>query len=417
LLFTISSEPFAKQPTRETKKMNDSIFVLNSGSSSIKFSLFDQVEEEELRLVFSGQVDGIGVMPKFKAKDAAGTVLAEEQWDDHPGLDHQQHIGRIISFIRQQRSKLGLELAGVGHRVVHGGARYSQPVRITTEILKDLELFIPLAPLHQGHNINTIRAVQKLGPEIPQVACFDTAFHRTIPEVAQRYAIPRSLTEEGVRRYGFHGLSYEYIARCLRRQEPELAKGRVVVAHLGSGASMCALQGGRSIASSMGFSAMDGLVMGTRPGSIDPGVVLYLLEEKRMAYDDIVDLLYKNSGLLGVSGISNDMRELEKSQAPEAKEAIELFLYRIRRELGSMVAVLGGLDGLVFTAGIGENSTLIRRRVGEQAGWLGVKIDHWANDKGEPIISTFDSKVAVWTIPTNEELMIATHTRNLLLGR
>jgi acetate kinase len=417
LLFTISSEPFAKQPTRETKKMNDSISVLNSGSSSIKFSLFDQVEEEELRLVFSGQVDGIGVMPKFKAKDAAGTVLAEEQWDDHPGLDHQQHIGRIISFIRQQRSKLGLELVGVGHRVVHGGARYSQPVRITTEILKDLELFIPLAPLHQGHNINTIRAVQKIGPEIPQVACFDTAFHRTIPEVAQRYAIPRSLTEEGVRRYGFHGLSYEYIARCLRRQEPELAKGRVVVAHLGSGASMCALQGGRSIASSMGFSAMDGLVMGTRPGSIDPGVVLYLLEEKRMAYDDIVDLLYKNSGLLGVSGISNDMRELEKSQAPEAKEAIELFLYRIRRELGSMVAVLGGLDGLVFTAGIGENSTLIRRRVGEQAGWLGVKIDHWANDKGEPIISTFDSKVAVWTIPTNEELMIATHTRNLLLGR
>jgi acetate kinase len=397
--------------------MNGSISVLNSGSSSIKFSLFDQVEEEELRLVFSGQVDGIGVMPKFTAKDAAGTILADEQWADHPGLDHQQHIGRIISFVRQQRVKLGLELVGVGHRVVHGGARYSQPVRITAEILNDLELFIPLAPLHQGHNLNTIRAVQKIGPDIPQVACFDTAFHRTIPEVAQRYAIPRSLTEEGVRRYGFHGLSYEYIARCLRRQAPELANGRVVVAHLGSGASMCALQGSRSVASSMGFSAMDGLVMGTRPGSIDPGVVLYLLEEKGMAYGDIVDLLYKKSGLLGVSGISNDMRKLEKSQAPEAKEAIELFLYRIRRELGSMVAVLGGLDGLVFTAGIGENSTLIRRRVGEQAGWLGVKIDHSANDKGEPIISTFASKVAVWTIPTNEELMIATHTRNLLLGR
>jgi acetate kinase len=357
-------------------------------------------------------------MPKFKAKDAAGTVLAEEQWDDHPGLDHQQHIGRIISFIRQQRSKLGLELVGVGHRVVHGGARYSQPVRITAEILKDLELFIPLAPLHQGHNLNTIRAVQKLGPEIPQVACFDTAFHRTIPEVAQRYAIPRSLTEEGVRRYGFHGLSYEYIARCLRRQEPELAKGPRCCRSSWQRAHRCApCKAAGPLPVPWGFSAMDGLVMGTRPGSIDPGVVLYLLEEKRMAYDDIVDLLYKNSGLLGVSGISNDMRELEKSQAPEAKEAIELFLYRIRRELGSMVAVLGGLDGLVFTAGIGENSTLIRRRVGEQAGWLGVKIDHWANDKGEPIISTFDSKVAVWTIPTNEELMIATHTRNLLLGR
>jgi acetate kinase len=278
-------------------------------------------------------------------------------------------------------------------------------------------MFIPLAPLHQGHNINTIRAVQKLGPEIPQVACFDTAFHRTIPEVAQRYAIPRSLTEEGVRRYGFHGLSYEYIARCLRRQEPELANGRVVVAHLGSGASMCALQGGRSVASSMGFSAMDGLVMGTRPGSIDPGVVLYLIEEKKMAMEDIVDLLYKKSGLLGVSGISNDMRLLQESTAPEAREAIEIFLYRIRREIGSMAAILGGLDALVFTAGIGENSAMIRRRIVEEAGWLGMKIDHLANDQGKQIISAFASKVAVWVIPTNEELMIATHTRDLLFSR
>jgi acetate kinase len=397
--------------------MKGSISVLNSGSSSIKFSLFDQVEEEELRLVFSGQVDGIGVMPKFKAKDAAGTILADEQGDDHPGLDHQQHIGRIISFVRQQRIKLGLELVGVGHRVVHGGAVYSQPVRITAEILNDLELFIPLAPLHQGHNLNTIRAVQKIGPDIPQVACFDTAFHRTIPELAQRYAIPRSLTEEGVRRYGFHGLSYEYIARCLRRLAPELANGRVIVAHLGSGASLCALQGSRSVASSMGFSAMDGLVMGTRPGSLDPGVVLYLLEAKGMALGDIVDLLYKKSGLLGVSGISNDMRLLQESTAPEAREAIEIFLYRIRREIGSMTAILGGLDALVFTAGIGENSAMIRQRIGEEAGWLGVTIDHSANDKGKQIISASDSKVAVWVIPTNEELMIATHTRDLLLGR
>jgi acetate kinase len=300
--------------------------------------------------------------------------------------------------------------------VVHGGDAYSSPVRVDDTVLKNLEKFIPLAPLHQPHNLGPIRAVMNLGADIAQVACFDTAFHRTNPPLAQMFALPRGLTDEGVRRYGFHGLSYEYIARRLPVLDPGAAAGRVVVAHLGSGASMCALLGGQSIASTMGFSAMDGLPMGTRPGNLDPGVVLYLMQAKGMQANDLADLFYKRCSLLGISGISNDMRILQASDDPRAEEAIAVFVYRIQRELGSLAAALGGLDALVFTAGVGENSPTIRARVCEGAQWLGLRLDSEANAKGQSKISQEASAVAVWVIPTHEELMIATHTRNILLG-
>ena len=396
--------------------MKGSISVVNSGSSSIKFSLFDHLETQTLRLVFGGLVEGIGVAPRFKARNHQGDLLEEKSWENGPDVNHESLMGYIIGWIRENRQHLGLELIGVGHRVVHGGEAYSNPVKIDDTVLKSLEKFIPLAPLHQPHNLGPIRSVMKLGADIPQVACFDTAFHRTNPPVAQIFALPRRFTEDGIRRYGFHGLSYEYIARRLRELDPQAAKGRVVVAHLGSGASMCALRDGQSIASTMGFSAMDGLPMGTRPGNLDPGVVLYLSQEKGMAAADLVDLFYKRSGLLGISDISNDMRILQESDDPRAAEAIDVFVYRIQRELGSLAAALGGLDALVFTAGVGENSAAIRARVCEDAGWLGLKLDRQANAKGQSKISQEDSQVAAWVIPTNEELMIATHTRDILLG-
>lgn len=396
--------------------MQGCISVINSGSSSIKFSVFDQVEAPELRLVFGGQVEGIGVAPRFKACDDHGKILAEKTWDHGPDVNHDSLMGYLIDWIRENRQHLGLELIGVGHRVVHGGDVFSNPVRIDDTVLITLEKFIPLAPLHQPHNLGPIRSVIKLSADIPQVACFDTAFHRTNPPVAQIFALPRRFTADGIRRYGFHGLSYEYIARRLRELDPQAAKGRVVVAHLGSGASMCALSDGRSIASTMGFSAMDGLPMGTRPGNLDPGAVLYLIQEKGMSATDLVDLFYKRSGLLGLSGLSNDMRILQKSDDPRAAEAIDVFVYRIQRELGSLAAALGGLDALVFTAGVGENSPAIRARVCEDAGWLGLQLDREANAKGQSKISQEGSQVAAWVIPTNEELMIATHTRDTLLG-
>jgi acetate kinase len=397
--------------------MKGCISVVNSGSSSIKFSLFGNVEDEELRLVFKGQVDGIGVAPRFKAHNDRGESLEEKRWENGPDINHESLMGYIIGWIRENRQRLGLELNGVGHRVVHGGDAYSCPVRVDDAVLQTLEQFIPLAPLHQPHNLGPIRSVMKLGADIPQVACFDTAFHRTNPPLAQIFALPHQLTDEGVRRYGFHGLSYEYISRRLRTLDPEAAKGRVVVAHLGSGASMCALLDGKSVASTMGFSAMDGLPMGTRPGNLDPGVVLYLLQEKGMAADELVDLFYKHSGLLGVSGISNDMRVLQESDDPRAEEAIGLFVYRIQRELGSLAAVLGGVDALVFTAGVGENSADIRARICNGARWLGLQLDPEANAGGQSKISTADSRVSAWAIPTDEELMIATHTRAILSGR
>ncbi len=396
--------------------MQGCISVVNSGSSSIKFSLFDHVDEEMLQLVFGGQVEGIGVAPRFKARNAKNETIEEKTWEQGPDINHESLMEYIIGWIREQRQHLGLALVGVGHRVVHGGEVYGSPVRVDEAVLKDLEKFIPLAPLHQPHNLSPIRAVMKLGPDIPQVACFDTAFHRTNPPVAQLFALPRRLSYQGIRRYGFHGLSYEYIARRLRVLDPETAAGRVIVAHLGSGASMCAINDGQSIASTMGFSAMDGLPMGTRPGNLDPGVVLHLIQEEGMSADALTDLFYKQSGLLGVSGISNDMRVLLESDDPHAEEAIAVFVYRIQRELGSLAAALGGLDALVFTGGVGENAPVIRARVAEAAHWLGLRLDATANDEGQLKISPADSPVAAWVIPTNEELMIATHTRDILIG-
>ena len=395
--------------------MQGCISVVNSGSSSIKYSLFDHVETEDLRLVFKGQVEGIGVRPRFEARNAQNETIEEKTWKHGPDVNHESLMGFIIGWLRENRQRLGLSLVGVGHRVVHGGENFSHPVRVNDAVLKDLERFIPLAPLHQPHNLSPIKAVMKLGADIPQVACFDTAFHRSNPTVAQLFALPRRLSEQGIRRYGFHGLSYEFIARRLRVLDPEAAGGRVIVAHLGSGASMCALQDGKSIASTMGFSAMDGLPMGTRPGNLDPGVVLHLIQEEGMSPDALTDLFYKQSGLLGVSGISNDMRVLLESDDPHAEEAIAVFVYRIQRELGSLAAALGGLDALVFTGGVGENAPVIRARVAEAARWLGLHLDAAANADGQPKISQADSPVAAWVIPTNEELMIATHTRDILL--
>jgi acetate kinase len=395
--------------------MKGCISVINGGSSSIKFSLFDHVEAETLRLIYTGQVDGIGVAPKFKAKNAVGDTIAEKSWPNDRGVNHESLMIHIIDWIRTQRQHLGLDLYGVGHRVVHGGNEYSSPVKVDDTVLKKLEAYIPLAPLHQPHNLNPIRTVAQLGGDIPQVACFDTAFHATNPPEAQLFALPRELSQEGVRRYGFHGLSYEYIARKLPEFDPQAASGRVVVAHLGSGASMCALLNGQSIASTMGFTAIDGLPMGTRTGNLDPGVILYLLQQKGMDVKDIENLLYKKSGLLGLSGISNDMRVLQESEDPRAEEAVSVFVYRIQRELGSLSATLGGLDALVFTAGIGENAPDIRSRVCEGAQWLGIHLDADANAHKGPKISMPDSAVSVWVIPTNEELMIATHTKNVLM--
>ena len=397
--------------------MKGIISVINSGSSSIKFSLFDQREPESLRLICRGQIDGIGVNPAFRVSNGDGEEIEEKRWPPEEGPDHAQLLDFLVNWIRKHRQALGLALLGVGHRVVHGGNIYSKPVIADELVLAALDKFSALAPLHQPHNLATIRAMQKLSPGTPQVTCFDTAFHTATPAVAQRYGLPRQLSEEGIRRYGFHGLSYEYVARRLTEIAPEVAQGRVIVAHLGSGASMCALKEGRSVASTMGFSAMDGLIMGTRPGNLDPGIILYLLEEKGYSPAEVSALLYRQSGLLGMSAISNDMRVLLKSDRQQAKDAIATFVYRIQRELGSLAAVLGGLDALVFTAGIGENSPEIREMSARSARWLGVELDHQANQRGDTRISTAYSRVSVWIVPTNEELMIAMHTKDVLSGR
>lgn len=389
------------------------ILVLNAGSSSIKFSLYVSTDGEEPRLTCSGQVEGIGTHPHFVAKDPTGETIEESIWQEGAGIRHAKVLSFLIPWLVEHLD--GAELIGAGHRVVHGGTRYAAPVRVTPEILADLETLIPLAPLHQPHNLATIQAVAEVHPELPQVACFDTAFHRTNPETAQTFALPRAFKEEGVRRYGFHGLSYEYIATALPRMAPDLpTDAKVIVAHLGSGASMCALQDGKSVASTMGFTALDGLVMGTRPGNIDPGVVLYLMQSKGLEAKAIETLLYKESGLKGLSGISNDMRDLLRSTDPAAREAIEVFVYRIGREIGSLAAALGGVDALVFTAGIGERSAPVRAMVCEKAAWLGLSLDAAANEGHGPRISTQDSRVSAWVIPTNEELRIAHHTRAVL---
>lgn len=391
--------------------MSDAILVVNAGSSSIKFSLFLE-RGEALDLLLGGQIEGLYSAPRFKAKDAAGTVVGERQWADGEPLGHDGGLAHLAAFLREQLGEH--RLTGVGHRVVHGGAAYAAPVLLTADIVGQLEQFIPLAPLHQPHNLKPIRLLLENQPQLPQVACFDTAFHRHQPELAQAFVLPPAITDRGVLRYGFHGLSYEYIAAILPQVDPRAAAGRSVVLHLGNGASMCAIHQGRSVASTMGFTAVDGLPMGTRSGNLDPGVVLYLMDELKMDARAIEKLLYQQSGLLGVSGISSDMRTLLAFDEPRAKFAVELFVYRIGRELGSLAAALGGLDALVFTAGIGEYSAEIRERVCRAAAWLGVDLDPAANAAGGPRLSTGDSRTAAWVIPTNEELMIARHTRRLL---
>jgi len=389
----------------------DAIAVINAGSSSLKFSLF-HASERELVLAARGQAEGLYTAPRFVAKDANGQLLSERSWSEGTKLGHDGALDHLVPFLRERFADH--RLAAVGHRVVHGGLEYAEPIRVDAAVLAALEKYIPLAPLHQPHNLAPIRALLARAPDLPQVACFDTAFHRRQLPVAQAFALPKSITERGVRRYGFHGLSYEYIAQALRDVDPRAAGGKTIVLHLGNGASMCAMANGKSVASTMGFTAADGLPMGTRCGSLDPGVVLYLMDELAMDARAIEKLIYQQSGLLGVSGISSDMRTLEASADPAAKAAIDLFVYRIGRELGSLAAALAGLDAIVFTGGIGENSVRLRERVCEDAAWLGVELDRAANDARGPRISTAQSRVVAWVIPTDEELMIARHTRRAL---
>jgi len=387
------------------------IVTINCGSSSIKFTLFPA--DSELRantILCKGQIDGLGEEPRFIAFDAAGNQFADERLET--GATHKE----ALEFLRcsLQGRFPGRRLVAAGHRVVHGGTKYTAPVIVDEQVLADLEELVPLAPLHEPHNIAAIKAIAKLEPTLSQVACFDTAFHTTQPPVASAFAIPRQLTEAGIRRYGFHGLSYEYIASVLPDYAGPSADGKVVVAHLGQGASMCAMEARRSVATTMGFTAVDGLPMGRRCGALDPGVVLHLISQKGMNVAAATDLLYNHSGLLGVSGISGDMRKLQSSSDPHAAEAIELFVYRIGRELGSLAAAIGGLDALVFTAGIGEHSAAVREQVCKRASWLGVELDPSANAAGGPRITTTKSRVSAWVIPTDEDLMIARHTVRLL---
>ena len=391
--------------------MADAIVVINAGSSSIKFSLF-AVRGGDLVPDVRGQIEAISTAPHFVAKDPSDRTVAEKSWGEGTNLGHDGAMEHLRLFLRDELEDQ--RLVGVGHRVVHGGLDYTAPVRVDARVLKDLERFVPLAPLHQPHNLSPIALLLERMPELPQVACFDTSFHRTNPEVAQRFALPADLHEAGIRRYGFHGLSYEYIASVLPRFDAKAAAGKSIVLHLGNGSSMCAMQSGRSVASTMGFTAVEGLPMGTRCGSIDPGVILYLMDERGMDARAIERLIYTQSGLLGMSGISSDMRVLLESADPRAKIALDVYVYRIRRELGSLAAALGGLDALVFTAGIGENAAPIRERVCAGLEWLGLEPDPAANTAGGPLISAPASRVKAWVIPTNEELMIARHTQRTL---
>jgi acetate kinase len=394
--------------------MKKGIAVINGGSSSIKFSLYEIGEHRHLEPCCHGQIEGIGVDPNFTAKAGDGKVMGTKRWKNHPDVNHRFLLSFLIEWTSENLQEL--QVTAVGHRVVHGGAHYSEPVRVDQKVLERLGNLAPLAPLHQPHNLAPMGAIADLVPDVPQVACFDTAFHSTHTGPERYFALPRKLTAQGVRRYGFHGLSYEYIAGRLAEYDKKAAAGRTVVLHLGNGASMCALKAGKSVASTMGFSAADGLPMGTRTGTMDPGVLLYLMQEKKMGPQEIENLLYRESGLLGVSGISNDMRVLLKNRSPEALEAVDLFVYRIRKELGGFASVLEGLDAVVFTAGIGENAPEIRRLVCEKFLWLGLELDNKANLKNGPRISIPGSGVSAWVIPTDEEIMIARHTLDVIGG-
>jgi acetate kinase len=393
--------------------MKQGVLTINAGSSSIKFALFELNGADNTLArhpSLSGQIDGIGADAKLAAKDGDDKRFPDIALT--AGIKHKEAFDQLLRWLGNN-SGGDWRITAVGHRVVHGGSLYSQPIILTPAVLAELEQFVLLAPLHQPHNLAGINALSALLPEIPQIACFDTAFHRTQPPVAQMFAIPKALTAEGVKRYGFHGLSYEYIARVLPEHTAK-ADGRVLVAHLGNGASLCAMLGRRSQGSSMGFTAIDGLMMGTRTGALDPGVLLYLLENKGMGVKDLTNLLYKQSGLLGVSGISQDMRTLLASDDPAAEEAVELFCYRAITQIGALAAAIGGLDALVFTGGIGEHASEIRRRIAEGCAWLGLELDNAANMANSTRISTAGSRIDALVIPTDEEWMIAEHTRDLL---
>lgn len=385
------------------------ILVVNAGSSSLKFSLFRLDGAGALQLAVRGQIDGIGTRPELRVKDAAGASVAERDYSRSEAGSVNDAIRLAGEWLRDYLQ--GEPLSAVGHRVVHGGVDYARPVLVDAGVYAALEQLMPLAPLHQPHNLAAIRALREAQPQVPQVACFDTAFHRGHPQLADLYALPWEYYEAGVRRYGFHGLSYEYIASVLPKVAPDIAGGRVIVAHLGSGASLCALRSGRSQDSTMGFSPLDGVPMGTRPGALDPGVLLHLMRQRGLSAAQLEHLLYRESGLLGLSGISNDMRVLLESREPRAQLAIDYFVHHIARQIGALAAVLGGVDGLVFTAGIGEHSPQIRARILQACAWLGVTLDADANLCGGPCISTMHSAVSAWVVPTNEELMIAQHTR------
>lgn len=391
--------------------MDDYALVLNAGSSSLKYAVFQRPAGEEWMVPVRGQIDGLGTAPKFRASDRAGKLVAEELLDKSV----KDGSGALEYLAQWLRNRFGpARLQGVGHRVVHGGARFTGPVIVTPQILEELKALTPLAPLHQPHNLAAIETVAARLPGVPQVACFDTSFHRGQPAVAEVVPLPLEVRQKGVQRYGFHGLSYEFIALVLPTVAPDIARSRLIVAHLGSGASLCAMKDGKSVDSTFGFTALDGLCMGTRPGAIDPGVVLFLVQQLGLSAREIEAILYKRSGLLGLSGISNDMRVLATNPDPAARLAVDYFVYQAVKQIGALAAVLGGLDGLVFTAGIGENSPEIRRRICEGCRWLGLELDNDANEKNRSRISVPKSRVPTWVIPTNEELMIARHTGALL---
>jgi len=391
--------------------MNDYALVLNAGSSSLKFCVFQRPEEAEWRLEARGQIEGIGTAPRLSVKDANDEKIEDKKLVGTL-KDAGEAIDALASWLRSRYG--GSRVLGVGHRVVHGGKNYAGPVIVTPQVMKDLDDLVPLAPLHQPYNLAAIRAVADKLQGVPQVSCFDTGFHSGHSEVVELVPLPKEIRETGVQRYGFHGLSYEYIAYVLPQVAPEIAKKRLIVAHLGSGASMCAMEHGKSIDSTLGFTALDGLCMGTRPGALDPGIILYLFQNLGLSAKEVESILYKKSGLLAISEISNDMRDLLGRDEPDAILAVDYFIFRVAKEIGALSAVLGGIDGLVFTAGIGENSAEIRKRICESSKWIGIELDHDANKRKSQRISTPESKVSVWVIPTNEELMIARHTATLL---
>ncbi|RIX45013.1 MAG: acetate/propionate family kinase [Rhodocyclales bacterium GT-UBC] len=392
---------------------HQSCLVLNAGSSSLKFSVFrQQAAAGNLNAILTGQISGIGGAARFEAKDADRRQLADHSWDDSEPMPREKLLRFALHWIHEHL--VDDEIVAAGHRVVHGGKEISAPLRIDAAAIDALEALVPLAPLHQPHNVAAIRMLAEIYPELSQVACFDTAFHATQPWQARTFALPKELSDEGVCKYGFHGLSYEYVTHSLLAARPELANGRIAICHLGNGSSLCAVQAGESVDTSMSFSALDGVPMGTRCGALDPGVLLYLMREKQMGLEEIEDLLYRRSGLLGVSGISNDMKVLQETDDPDARKAVELFCHRVAREVAAMAAAMEGIDALVFTAGIGENSPAIREMISRRLGWLGVQVDAARNAGRQFEISAADSRIPVFVVPTNEELMIAKHTLAVL---